>query len=69
MSIVNARMIFYLSGVVETFPDDAINDDPGEEEEAEEVRLDLPHLRDTLTLVEHLIAKRTFLSGQTIYGY
>ena len=50
--------IYYLSGVMETFPDDPVHNDPGEHEEAEEVRLDLPHLRDVLAHVEHLVTRK-----------
>ena len=48
--------IVYLARVVETLPDDAIDDDPGQEQEAEEVGLDLPHLLDTWTYVQNLVA-------------
>ena len=58
MEIFNARMIFYLAGVVQTFPDNAVHNDPGEDEEAEEVSLNLPHLWDVLAHVEHLVTAK-----------
>ena len=58
MEIFNAWMIFYLAGVVQTFPDNAVHNNPGENEEAEEVCLDLPHLRNVLAHVEHLVTAK-----------
>ena len=49
MYIVNARMIFYLSGVVETFPDDAIDDDPSQQKKAEKVGLNFSDFLDPAT--------------------
>ena len=48
--------IVYLSGVVETLPDDAVDDDPGKEQEAEEVSLDLSYLLNTWTYVQNFVA-------------
>ena len=46
----------YLSRVVEALPDDAIDDDPGKEQEAEEVSLDLSYILNTWTYVENFVA-------------
>ena len=43
---------------MQTFPDDAIHNYPGKNEEAEQVGLDLPHLRDVLAHVEHLVTRK-----------
>ena len=48
--------IVYLSRVVEALPDDAIDDDPGKEQEAEEVSLDLSYILNTWTYVENFVA-------------
>ena len=62
MSIVNARMIFYLSGVVETFPDDAINNDPRQQEKAEEVGLNFSDFLDSATDMQDFIAAKIKLN-------
>ena len=46
----------YLSGVVKTFPDDAIDNDPGQQEKAEKVGLNFSDLLDSATHVENFIA-------------
>ena len=41
---------------MEALPDDAIDDDPGKEQEAEEVSLDLSYILNTWTYVENFVA-------------
>ena len=49
----------YLARVVETFPDDTVHDDPGQEEEAEEISLNSSNILDTITDVEHFVTETT----------
>ena len=46
---------------METFPDDAVHDDPGQQQEAEEVGLDPAHLLDTRADVQNLVAGKQWV--------
>ena len=59
--LIQTGRCIYLPGVVETLPDDAVHDDPGQEQEAEQVRLDLSHLVDSLTGVENFIPEKNMI--------
>ena len=56
--LVKKELSIYLSGVVETLPDHAVHDDPGQQQETEEVGLDLSHFIDPLTSMEDFIPVR-----------
>ena len=43
---------------MQTFPDDAIHNYPGKNEEAEQVGLHFSNLRDVLAHVEHLVTRK-----------
>ena len=51
----------YLAGVVETFPDDSVHDDPGQQQEAEEVGLDPANLLNTRADVQNLVAGKQWV--------
>ena len=46
----------YLAGVVKSAPNDSVNEDPGQDEEAKEVDLDVANLGNAFTHVEDFVA-------------
>ena len=46
---------------METFPDDSVHDDPGQQQEAEEVGLDPAHLLNTRADVQNLVAGKQWV--------
>ena len=53
---------------METFPDDPVHNDPGEQEKAEEVGLDLPDLGYVLAHVEHFVTGKFKCFSLDIYS-
>lgn len=58
----------YLGGVVETLPDDAVDEDPGHEEAGQQVGLHPAHVVDTLANAESLVPE-TASCVVVIYTY
>ena len=56
---------------METFPDDSVHDDPGQQQETEEIGLHAAHLLDTRADVQNLVAGKQsviFLSVLWIFS-
>ena len=56
------KINIHLSRIVETLPDDSIDEDPGEQEETKEVGLNTTNLLNAITHMEHLVAEIKYLS-------
>ena len=63
----------HLSGVVEPLPDDAVDDEPGDDEAEEEVKLDPAHHLDTGADAQSLVTKTTniisHITAENCYKY